>query len=116
MKDNIGIDVPKPKKKCNDINCAWHGRLPIRGRIFKGIVRSTKAKKTVVVEWEYNRYVHKYERYERCKSRVSAHNPDCMHAREGDRVIIGECRPLSKTKHFVVIAVERNEGNVVKHE
>ena len=42
------------------------------------------------------------------KTRVHAFNPLCINAKEGDTVKIIECRPLSKTKNFVVI--EKIEG------
>jgi len=105
MKKNIGIDVKPPEGKCEDLKCAWHGQLAVRGRIFRGSVRSAKPHNTVVVEWGFHKYVPKYERYEKRKSRVNAHNPPCMHAKEGDNVVIAECRPLSKTKHFVVVGL-----------
>ena len=59
--------------------------------------------RTVIVRRDYLHYVPKYERYERRHSRIAAHNPDCINAKVGDKVKIAECRPLSKTKHFVVI-------------
>jgi len=102
-KKSIGIDVEPPKRTCNDEKCAWHGRLPVRGRVFTGVVKSTKPHNTVIVEWGYNLYVPKYERYERRKSRVAAHKPPCMKVKEGDKVVIAECRPLSKTKRFVMV-------------
>jgi small subunit ribosomal protein S17 len=102
---NIGIALEPPPKACRDVNCAWHGELPVRGRIFRGTVRSSKPKDSVIVEWGYVQRIPKYDRYERRKSRVVAHNPECMKAREGDSVIIAECRPLSKTKRFVVVGV-----------
>ena len=110
-----------PERECQDKNCAWHGSLPVRGMTFQGTVRSSKAKDTVVVEWGHTHLVPKYERYERRRSRVIAHNPECMKAREGDEVMIAECRPLSKTKHFVVVAVtkrrvERAEFKVAEIE
>ncbi len=107
MKKSIGIDIEPPKKECDDVHCAWHGKLSVRGRVFKGVVKSTRSRNTAVVEWEYNRFVPKYQRYERARSRVSAHNPACIRAREGDVVIIAECRPISKTKHFVVVGVDK---------
>ncbi len=108
-KENIGIPVNPPEKECQDDVCVWHGKLPVRGRTFRGIVISSKARNTVVIEWGYTHLVPKYERYERRKSRVVAHNPACMKARDGDEVIIAECRPLSKTKHFVVVAVTKRK-------
>ncbi|MBI4019983.1 MAG: 30S ribosomal protein S17 [Candidatus Aenigmarchaeota archaeon] len=106
MKNSIGISAKPPGKACDDVKCAWHGRLPIRGKVFEGVVRSTKPRNTAIVEWDYHRFITKYERYQREKSRVNAHNPPCMHAREGERVVIAECRPLSKTKSFVVVQVQ----------
>jgi small subunit ribosomal protein S17 len=121
MKKSIGVPVDPPGAECRDLRCAWHGKLSVRGRTFQGTVSSSKARETVVVEWGYTHLVPKYERYERRKSRVVAHNPECMKAREGDTVIIAECRPLSKTKNFVVVSVpqrkvERPEFRVAEIE
>ena len=102
---DIGIDAKKPEKDCNDKNCPWHSNLSIRGKILEGIVVSSKSQKTAIVERHYLHYVPKYERYERRKSRIAAHNPPCINAKEGDRVRIAECRPLSKTKAFVIIEI-----------
>jgi small subunit ribosomal protein S17 len=93
------------KKKCTDINCPIHGTLSTRGRVLEGDVVSDKMQSTVVVQRDYVRYVPKYERYKKCSSRIPAHNPPCIAAKIGDRVRIAECRPLSKTKHFVVTEV-----------
>lgn len=103
MSETIGIDVTAPKKKCNDIRCPFHGSLKCRGRIFEGVVISAKMTKTVNVEWSRKHYIPKYEGYEKRRTHLKAHNPECIDAREGDMVRISECRPLSKTKHFVVI-------------
>ena len=51
----------------------------------------------------------KFERFERGKSSVQAHNPDCIKAKEGDQVMIAECRPLSKTKSFVVVGLAKTK-------
>jgi len=100
----IGIEVEEPKEKCNDPNCPFHGHLKVRGVIIKGRVVSTAMQKTVVVERERLHYVPKFERYEKRTSRYKAHLPPCIKVKKGDEVIIMECRPLSKTKHFVVVA------------
>ena len=73
-----------------------------RGRSFTGVVVSVNPHKTAVVEWERWRYAVKYERYEKKKTRVSVHNPEAINAEKGDRVVIQECRPLSKTKKFII--------------
>lgn len=100
---NIGVAATPPSEECDDPKCPWHGTLSIRGKIIEGIVVSSKTPRTVIVERHYLHYLPKYERYERRHSRIAAHNPPCIDAKEGERVRIGECRPLSKTKHFVVI-------------
>lgn len=76
-----------------------------RGMSFVGTVVSAKAHKTVSVQWERRRFVPKYERYEKRRSKVAAHVPDGMSVNEGDVVRIKETRPISKTKHFVVTEV-----------
>ena len=102
MVNNIGIDAVAPEAECNDPRCPWHGSIKLRGRIFTGRVVSTKPSKTAVVEWDFVRFVKKYERFERRKSRVVAHLPECIKVSVGDIVRIGETRPISKTKKFVV--------------
>ncbi len=91
------------KQKCNDKNCPFHGNLKFRGRVFTGTVVSAKMQKTVTVVWSWKHYLPKYERYENRRTKVNAHNPKCIDAKEGDIVKISVCRPLSKTKNFVVI-------------
>jgi small subunit ribosomal protein S17 len=104
MKKDIGIGVPAPEKTCEDAKCPWHGRLPVRGRAFDCVVVSAKAHQTAIVMRRYHQLVPKYQRYERRKSRIVAHNPPCISAKEGEAVVVAECRPLSKTKHFVVVS------------
>lgn len=91
------------EEKCEDKNCPIHGSLKTRGRVFTGIVKSDKMSRTAVIEFERMFYLPKYERYERRRTRFKAHNPDCISARTGDNVRVMECRPLSKTKNFVII-------------
>lgn len=105
MVKDIGIPVKNaPKEECeNDPACPYHGGLKVRGRVFDGIVVSDKMKRTIVIERHRIRLVRKYERYEKVKSRMVAHNPKCINAKVGDKVRVAECRPISKTKTFVVI-------------
>jgi len=102
----IGIDVTEPKNKCEDPNCPFHGDLPVRGQILEGIVTSDKAERTITVERSFYKFIRKFERYEKRKSKIHVHKPDCIELNVGDSVKIAECRPLSKTKHFVVIEVK----------
>lgn len=93
----------KAGDSCNDKLCPFHGKLSLRGRSFMGEVISAKMQKTATVQWERRHFLPKYERYERRKTRLHAHNPACISAREGDIVKIAETRPVSKTKSFVII-------------
>jgi len=102
----VGIDVQEPKERCEDPNCPFHGTLPVRGQILEGIVTSNKAERTITVERSFYKFIQKYERYEKRKSKITAHKPDCIDVNIGDAVKIAECRPLSKTKQFVVVEVK----------
>lgn len=100
---NIGVDVKAPLKACKDVNCPFHGSLSVRGRMFTGVVIGKDLNRTVTIEWPRVVYLHKFERYEKKRSRVKAHNPECMDVNVDDKVTIMETRPISKTKKFVVI-------------
>jgi small subunit ribosomal protein S17 len=73
-------------------------------------VASAKAKKMIVVSREYPRPVPKYKRYERSRSKVHAYLPECIEVKEGEEVVVAECRPLSKTVSFVVVEVSTKDG------
>lgn len=91
--------------ECSDPRCPVHGGLKYRGMQFTGKVVSDRAKKTVIVEVDYTKYVYKYERSLRKRSRIPAHLPECMQVKAEDLVKIAETRRLSKTKSFVVTGV-----------
>ncbi len=107
MVRDIGLDVQKPQKECDDPKCPFHGTLPVRGQVFSGIVVSAKMDKTVVVQRAFEKRINKYERKEKRKTKIHAHNPPCLNARDGDNVVVAECRPLSKTKSYVVVEVSK---------
>lgn len=105
---NVGIPgIKPPDRVCNDPLCPFHGRLPVRGVILKGVVVSDRMQRTVVVRHDYLHYDKKYKRYERRRKKIHAHNPPCINAKVGDEVIIGETRPIAKTVSFVVLQVVR---------
>lgn len=108
---DIGIKVPLPKAECHDNHCPFHGSIKPRGRMFTGKVVKSSMHKTVTVEWMRLFYLQKYERYEKRRTRIKAHKPDCIKAEIGDTVKIMESRPISKTKNFVVIEVLKHEGS-----
>lgn len=93
------------EKKCNDQKCPIHSNVKPRGRTFVGVVVSKSPHKSAVVEWGRRKYIPKYERYAKKKTRIAVHNPECIEAEKGDRVMIKECRPLSKTKRFTITEI-----------
>ncbi len=72
-----------------------------KGKTLQGTVVSTKMKDTIVVE--VTRFVQhpKYRKYQRHTSRFKAHDAGNTR-KEGEKVTIEECRPLSKDKKFRV--------------
>jgi small subunit ribosomal protein S17 len=100
---NIGMGIKLPEKTCQDSKCPFHGSLKLRGRTFTGTVIAARMQRTATVEWMRQAKIQKYERYARKRSRLKAHNPDCLKAEEGDVVKIMECRPLSKTVNFCIV-------------
>ncbi len=103
---DIGIDVPLPKKACDDQHCPFHGKLSVRGQSLSAVVVATRMQRTVVVERSSSRYIQKYERYEKRTRRMLAHAPACLDLQPGHVVTLMECRPLSKTVSFVVIQTQ----------
>ncbi|MBM3229217.1 30S ribosomal protein S17 [Candidatus Parvarchaeota archaeon] len=98
-------------EKCNDVNCFRHGQLSTRGHTSVGIVVSDRVKRTAIIEKDALQYIPKYKRYARRKSRIPAHNPDCIKAVLGNEVVIAECRKISKTKAWTIVEViEKKEG------
>lgn len=108
MKNNVGYNLGdfKPEQTADvDKKCPYYGEVSVRGKLFEGFVVSDSMNKTVKVEWETMVKDTKFNRYLKKKTKVAAHNPNTISAKKGDKVLIGECRPLSKTKHFVVLRV-----------
>ncbi|MEM4956952.1 MAG: 30S ribosomal protein S17 [Metallosphaera sp.] len=95
--------ITPPSRECEDEDCPFHGSLKVRGTLIEGTLVKNRAPKMGVIERTYLFYDHKYKRYERRTSRIHARVPSCLDVKEGDRVIIGETRPLSKSVSFVVL-------------
>ncbi len=100
---NTKMGQDAPKTDCNNYKCPFHGNLSVRGRKLTGIVISAKMRKTATIEFDRLLYLKKYERYEKRRTRLKVHNPECISAKDGDITEVMECRPLSKTKNFVII-------------
>ena len=106
---DIGVDVAAPQQECADPHCPFHGGFSVRGQIIDGQVVNTQMQRSARVQREYLRYIPKFERYEKRTSSYIAHAPPCIQVQAGDYVKIMECRPLSKTKSFVVIEAKRGQ-------
>ena len=107
VKKSVGYNIENMPKESEtyDKKSPFHGTVKIRGKTFEGVVVSDSMAKTVKVEWETLVKDSKFNRYLKKRTKVSAHNPDSISAKVGDKVLIGETRPLSKTKHFAVIKI-----------
>ena len=87
-----------------DNKCPFTSKTSIRGRILSGIVKSCHMKRTIIVRRDYFHYVSKYNRYEKKHTNIACHvSPAFRKLKEGDHVVIGQCRPLSKTVRFNVL-------------
>ncbi|URE17305.1 hypothetical protein MUK42_12298 [Musa troglodytarum] len=81
---SIGLGFKTPREAIEgtyiDKKCPFTGNVSIRGRILAGT-------------------------YEKRHSNIPAHISPCFRVKEGDHVIIGQCRPLAKTVRFNVLKV-----------
>lgn len=73
-------------------------------RTVVGVVASDKTNKTRKVIVEYQMRHAKYGKYLSRRSVLHVHD-EKNESREGDRVEVAECRPLSKTKHHRLIRI-----------
>lgn len=72
-------------------------------KVLSGVVVSDKMKDTATVLVERFVKVPKYNKYVTMTKKYKAH--DVGNTKKiGDKVQIQECRPISKDKHFIVIA------------
>lgn len=72
-------------------------------RQLKGVVVSNKSQKTVVVSVERVKEHPKYKRRYKIQKKYKVHNQNGEY-NIGDKVIIEECRPISKDKKWKVIS------------
>ena len=73
-------------------------------RTIEGVVASNKGDKTIKVVVEFQWKHPKYGKYMKRRTTFQAHD-EKNEANEGDVVEIGECRPLSKTKHHRLLRI-----------
>lgn len=75
-----------------------------------GTITSLKMSKTAVVEVEMHKEHPKYRKRYTIHKRYKAHLDDPAGYEKGDRVLIEECRPLSKEKRWIVISKESDNS------
>lgn len=78
-----------------------------KGRTMKGVIVSDKMNKTVVVAVSSLKEHPKYRKRYKSTKRYKAHDENNEY-KTGEKVIIQECRPISKDKRFVVIKAVKN--------
>ena len=112
---DVGLGFKTPKEATEgtyiDKKCPFTGNVSIRGKILKGVIVTSKMKRTIIVRRDYLHFISKYRRFEKRHKNTAAHVSPCFRVKEGDVVTLGQCRPLSKTVRFNVLKVEpaRNE-------
>ena len=80
-----------------------------------GIVVSDKRDKTITVRVTYQDRHRKYGKYLQRQARYQTHDPDNT-AKNGDRVEIELCRPMSKTKSWHLVRVIEAAPAPVEHK
>ncbi|VDD93312.1 unnamed protein product [Enterobius vermicularis] len=113
---NVGLGFKTPTEAkvgtYIDKKCPFTGNVSIRGRILTGVVVKTKMQRTIVIRRDYLHFIKKYRRYEKRHRNMSVHcSPAFRDIAIGDVVIVGECRPLSKTVRFNVLKVVKAAGS-----
>ena len=112
---NVGLGFRTPKAAINtnyvDKKCPFTGDVSIRGRMMRGIVHSTRMKRSIVIRRNYLHFVNKYQRYMKRHKNFTVHCSPCFEPRVGDEVIVGQCRPLSKTVRYNVLEVITRGGD-----
>merc|ERR1712096_263847 len=103
----LGYKIPTKAREGRyiDKKCPFTGQVSIRGKLLRGVVARAFMKNTITVRRDYLHYITKYRRYEKRHKMISAHCAPRFAPMAGDEVMIGECRPLSKTVRFNVLAV-----------
>ena len=92
-----------PQGACEDRKCPFHGELLVKRELFQGVVVKKDSNRSATITWDRSRLVPKYERYALLRSRLRVHNPACINAQLGEMVVAARTKPLSKTKHHVII-------------
>lgn len=84
-------------------------------RTIEGIVTGAKTAKTIKVTVTYQIKHPKYGKYLNRRTVLHVHD-EKGEAREGDTVVVAECRPISKTKHHRLLKIVTRGNAAVKAE
>ena len=79
-------------------------------RVLTGVVTSNKADKTITVKIERKVKHPLYGKIVKVSSKVHAHD-ELNKTQEGDTVTVKECRPISKSKTWILVD-ELDNGNI----
>ena len=82
-------------------------------RQIQGTVVSTKSSKTIIVQVESYRKHPKYNKRVQFRSKYAAHDEQEL-ANVGDVVTIQECRPISATKRFKLVSIDKKALESIK--
>lgn len=102
-KEVLGITASQGN--CTDKKCPFHGEINVKPEFLRGKVIRKDVNRSATIEWNRSHYIKKYERYEIRRSRIRTHNPGCINAGIGHKVLVAKTRPLSKTKNHVIIQI-----------
>ena len=75
-------------------------------RTLTGTVVSHKMHKTITVSIERRVPHPKYQKIIRRSTKIHAHDEDNV-AKKGDTVVVKECRPISKTKSWILESIKQ---------
>lgn len=80
-------------------------------RTLTGVVVSNKMNKTIVVLIERSVRHPKYQKIIRRSTKIHAHDAENS-AQKGDIVVVKECRPISKTKTWILESIKEKAESV----
>ncbi len=108
------VNKKTEKKENKAVEIVGKGVNP-RGRSFEGEIIK-KFSDRVVIQFERVLYLRKYERYEKRKTKLQVKITSNFkeNLAVGDYIEVKECKPLSKSIHFIVtkkIRSVKNESN-----
>ena len=111
---NVGLGIKTPRTAIEgtyvDKKCPWTGSVNIRGKLMTGVIKTTKMKNTVIIRKDYLHYIKKYNRFEKRHKNTPVHVSPAFRVKQGDEILAGQCRPISKTVRFNMLKVIRSFG------